>query len=170
MSVQRVQIDVPQATLDDLRERLARTGWPDEVEGAGWEYSTNLGYMRELADYWQHTTWSDCDGDIEKRFTKDELLTNIMLHWVAGIDPRGYREEWVSPSLKPDQSIDVPVGLALPPNDLTPVPPRVFAERTLKNIQRWTVLPHGGHFVAMEDPEPLAEDMRAFFRPLRAAS
>lgn len=93
-----------------------------------------------------------------------------MLHWVAGIDPRGYREEWVSPSLKPDQPIEVPVGLALPPKDLTPVPPRAFAARTLKNIQRWTVLPHGGHFVAMEFPEPLAEDMRAFFRPLRAAS
>jgi pimeloyl-ACP methyl ester carboxylesterase len=113
-------------------------------------------------------TWSDCDGDLEKSYTKDELLTNIMLHWVAGIDPRGYREEWVSPSLKPDQQIDVPVGLALPPKDLTPVPPREFAERNLKNIQRWTVLPHGGHFVAMEDPASLAEDMRAFFHDLKA--
>ena len=55
MSVQPVQIAVPQATLDDLRARLARTRWPDEVEGAGWDYGTNLGYMQELAAYWQHS-------------------------------------------------------------------------------------------------------------------
>jgi pimeloyl-ACP methyl ester carboxylesterase len=111
-------------------------------------------------------TWSDCDGDIEKRFTKDELLTNLMFYWVAGFDPRGYREEWVSPSLKPDQQIDTPVGLAQPPKDFGPVTPREFAERKLKNIQRWTVLPRGGHFVAMEFPELLAEDIQAFFRQL----
>jgi len=116
-------------------------------------------------------TWSDCDGNIEKRYSKDELLTNIMLHWVAGIDPRGYREEWMAPSLKPDQQIDVPVGLAFPPKDLmVRVPPREFAARNLKNIQRWTILPHGGHFVAMEDPESVAQDIQAFFRPLHTSA
>jgi pimeloyl-ACP methyl ester carboxylesterase len=114
-------------------------------------------------------SWSDCDGDVEKSFTKDELLTNIMLYWVNdAIDPRGYREEWVLPSLKPDQQIDVPVGLAHPPKDINPVPPREFAERNLKNIQRWTILPRGGHFVAMEDPESMATDIRAFFHDLKA--
>jgi len=145
MAVQPFKINVPQAILDDLQARLARTRWPAEIEGA------------------------ECDGDIEKRYTKDELLTNIMLHWIAGIDPRGYREEWVSPSLSPDQQIDIPVGLAFPPKDrMMSVPPREFAERHLKNIQRWTVLPRGGHFVAMEDPESVAADMRAFFRDLKA--
>ena len=116
-------------------------------------------------------TWSDCDGDIEMSYTKDELLLNIMLHWIAGIDPRGYREEWMAPSLKPDQQIDVPVGLAFPPKDLmVRVPPREFAQRNLKNIQRWTVLPHGGHFVAMEDPRSMAQDIREFFRPFRASA
>lgn len=112
-------------------------------------------------------TWSDCAGNVENSFTKDELLTNIALHWFAGINPRGYREEWVSPSLKPDQQINAPVGLAFPPNDLTKVPPREMAERNLKDIRRWTVLPHGGHFVALEDPEPVAQDMRAFFHGLK---
>ncbi len=112
-------------------------------------------------------TWSDCDGDIEKRYTKDDLLTNIMLNWIEGIDPRGYREEWVSPSLQPNQQVDVPVGLALPPHDLGPVTPREFAARNLKNIQSYSVLAHGGHFVALEYPELLAEDIRAFVRPLR---
>jgi pimeloyl-ACP methyl ester carboxylesterase len=113
-------------------------------------------------------TWSDCDGDLEKRYTKDELLTNIMLHWIAGIDPRGYREEWVSPSLLSGVSVNVPVGLALPPHDFAPNPPREFAERHLKDIRRWTVLPMGGHFVAMEAPAPLAAEMRAFFHDLKA--
>jgi microsomal epoxide hydrolase len=73
----------------------------------------------------------------------------------------------VSPSLKADQPVDVPVGLAHPPKDLYPIPPREFAERNLKNIQRWTVLAHGGHFVAMEFPELIAEDIRAFFHTLK---
>ena len=115
-------------------------------------------------------SWSDCDGELEKLYTKDELLTNIMLYWVNGPSVRAvsYREEWVSPSLKPDQQVDVPVGLAHPPKDINPIPPHEFAKRNLKNIQRWTVLAHGGHFVAWEYPRPMAEDIRAFFHDLKA--
>ncbi len=47
------RIDVPQADLDDLRERLARTRWPDELPGVGWDYGVPLGYLRELAEYWR---------------------------------------------------------------------------------------------------------------------
>ncbi len=54
MSVQAFAINIPQITLDDLHERLVRTRWPDEVEGTGWDYGTNLGYLKELVDYWQH--------------------------------------------------------------------------------------------------------------------
>jgi microsomal epoxide hydrolase len=55
MSIQPFKIAIPQATLDDLRERLAHTRWTDEVEGSGWTHGADLGYMKELADYWQHT-------------------------------------------------------------------------------------------------------------------
>jgi epoxide hydrolase len=55
MNIQPFYVDIPQATLDDLRERLARTRWPDEVEGAGWDYGTNLAYLKELVACWQHT-------------------------------------------------------------------------------------------------------------------
>lgn len=51
-TIRPFRIDVPQACIDDLRERLARTRWPDELPGAGWAYGTPLGYVRELADYW----------------------------------------------------------------------------------------------------------------------
>ena len=46
-------------------------------------------------------------------------------------------------------------------------PPRSLAERTYTDIRRWTVMPRGGHFAAMEQPGALADDIRAFFRPLR---
>jgi microsomal epoxide hydrolase len=46
-------------------------------------------------------------------------------------------------------------------------PPRALAERAFTNIQRWTQQPRGGHFAALEEPEALAADIRAFFRPLR---
>jgi len=47
------RIEIPQAELDDLRDRLARTRWPDELPGAGWDYGIPLGYLRELADHWR---------------------------------------------------------------------------------------------------------------------
>jgi hypothetical protein len=54
MTIQPFRVNVPQIILDDLQKRLARTRWPDEVEGVGWDYGTNLSYMKELVDYWQH--------------------------------------------------------------------------------------------------------------------
>ena len=111
--------------------------------------------------------WSDCDGDVERSYSKDELLTNIMIYWVTetiNSSIRGYYEETHAPSLKPGQRIDVPVGMALFPKDNPP--PRELAERSLR-VERWTQMPRGGHFPALEEPELLAEDLRAFFRPLR---
>src|SRR6516164_5479285 len=54
MSIHPFTVHTAQATLDDLHDRLSRTRWPDEVEGAGWDYGTNLDYLRILVDYWQH--------------------------------------------------------------------------------------------------------------------
>ena len=55
MRVESFTINIAQSTLDDLRERLARARWPASVEGAGWDYGTNVEYLKELVDYWQHT-------------------------------------------------------------------------------------------------------------------
>ena len=46
-------IEIRQADLDDLRDRLARTRWPDQVPGAGWDYGIALDDVRELAEYWR---------------------------------------------------------------------------------------------------------------------
>jgi pimeloyl-ACP methyl ester carboxylesterase len=121
--------------------------------------------------------WSDCDGDVEKRFTKDELLANVMTYWATetvGSSFLPYYDlmhagaaTWIIEKVKEwVGSSNVPTGFALFPKDLTN-PPREWAQRFF-NVQRWTEMPRGGHFAAMEEPELLAEDIRAFFRPLRA--
>jgi pimeloyl-ACP methyl ester carboxylesterase len=383
MSIQPFKIAIPQATLDDLRERLAHTRWPDEVEGAGWNYGTNLAYLKELVDYWHHKfdwraqekklnvfaqfrtqidglnihfihergkgpnpqpiilthgwpdsfyrmhkiiplltdparyggdpadsfdvivpslpgigfsdrprhsltmaqtaeiwehlmrdvlgyqrytaaggdfgsgitqllafahpesvvamhvtdlgfynlqarqpdlseaekrflgaqqmwffqegayamiqgskpqtlayglndspvglagwivekfrAWSDCDGNVKRSFSKDELLTNIMIYWATQTinSSFGYYRDMNTPKLQPGQHIEVPTAFARFPKDIPGIdPPRELAERHLR-IERWTQMPRGGHFAALEEPELLAEDLRAFFRPFRATS
>ncbi|HSZ83148.1 MAG TPA: epoxide hydrolase [Polyangia bacterium] len=110
------------------------------------------------------------DGDLDAHVGKDHLLTNIMLYWVTqtiGASIFNYHAEARSPSLTPSNRVNVPVGLALFPRDLGGVPPRSFAERTL-NVRRFTQMPRGGHFGALEEPELFARDVVEFFRPLTA--
>lgn len=116
--------------------------------------------------------WSDCNGEVEQRFSKDELLTNILLYWttktISSSVRMYYENAHALPMLQPGQHIAVPTGIALFPKEIS-VPPREWAERLLL-VQRWTEMPRGGHFAAMEEPELLAEELRAFFRPLRTVS
>src|SRR5262245_15621156 len=51
--IRSFRIDVPQADLDDLRDRLGRTRWPDELPGVGWSYGVPLEYARNLAERWR---------------------------------------------------------------------------------------------------------------------
>jgi pimeloyl-ACP methyl ester carboxylesterase len=117
----------------------------------------------------KYRTWSDCGGDVEKRFTKDELLTTITIYWVTqtiGSSTKIYYETlqkaW---DMAKDEKIEVPCGIAVFPAEIS-VPPREWAERSY-NVQQWTVMPAGGHFAALEEPVRLVEDVRNFFRPLR---
>ena len=115
-------------------------------------------------------SWSDSAGDLDDRFSKDELLTNIMLYWVTQTISSSifnYYADRQSPSLTAADHVDVPVALALFPKDIGGIPPRSFAERTL-NVQRWTEMPRGGHFAALEEPELFARDVIEFFRSQRA--
>ena len=114
--------------------------------------------------------WSDCGGDIEQRFSKDELLTNIMIYWVTETISSSarlyYEDSHAAPQLKQGQYIEVPAGVATFPKDLT-LPPRELGERFLR-VERWTEMPRGGHFAALEEPELLVDDMRVFFHDLKA--
>lgn len=120
--------------------------------------------------------WSDCDGDIEKRFTKDELLSQIMIYWATesiGTSFLPYYDyanagawTWIQEGVKNwIGSTKVPAAFAIFPKDISH-PPREWAERFF-NVQRWTAMPRGGHFAAMEEPAMLAEDIRAWFRQFR---
>lgn len=113
--------------------------------------------------------WSDCDGDVERRFTKDELLANVTWYWLTrtgASSARLYFESMASGRFGPvDSRVETPTGCALFPRELF-LPPRAWAER-LFHITRWTEMKSGGHFAAMEEPEALVEDVRAFFRSVR---
>jgi pimeloyl-ACP methyl ester carboxylesterase len=116
-------------------------------------------------------SWSEA-GDLDRSFGKDDLLTNIMLYWVTqtiGPSMLNYFAETRSPSLTPAHRVDRPVGLALFPQDIGGIPPRSLAERTL-NVQRWSEMPRGGHFAALEEPTLFAREVVEFFRPLRTIS
>jgi pimeloyl-ACP methyl ester carboxylesterase len=114
--------------------------------------------------------WSDCGGDLESVFTKDELLANISLYWFTGAIGSSfwpYYARMHRPWPVPDNAeIAVPTGYSEFPHEMLR-PPRSLAERTYTDIRRWTVMPRGGHFAAMEQPEALAREIREFFRSLR---
>lgn len=115
-------------------------------------------------------TWTDNDGSIESAVSRDEMLTNIMLYWATGAIGSSfwpYYSRLHSPWPIPDDArISVPTGYAEFPKEILS-PPRALAERSYGNIQRWTKMPKGGHFAALEQPAALAHEIREFFRPLR---
>jgi len=115
-------------------------------------------------------TWSDCDGDVEKLFTKDELLANITLYWVTetiNSSVRLYYESMRSGRAGFTQGrVEVPTGCANFPKEIYR-PPRSWVERHY-NVTRWTEMRVGGHFAPLEQPALLVDDIRAFFRELRS--
>ena len=117
-------------------------------------------------------SWSDTVGDdVESVYTKDQLLTNIMVYIVtrtfntASWIYYGRREEGGRILSPEGHRVEVPTACALFPKELLSWPPRSYAER-LYNIRQWTEMPHGGHFAAMEQPELLVDDIRKFARNL----
>jgi len=116
--------------------------------------------------------WSDSGDDIERAFTKDQLLTNVMIYLVtetAGTAVwiyRGAVDE--PPAVAPGQTLKVPVGFASFPAEMTVLnPPRSLLERTY-NLVHYTTMPRGGHFACLEQPQLFVEDVRQFFRKVRS--
>ena len=117
----------------------------------------------------KYRTWSDCNGDVESSYTKDELLTTVTIYWATqtiGSSVRMYRENQSSLwEMEQDEKVATPAGMAMFPQEIAK-PPREWAERSY-DVRRWTQMPRGGHFAALEEPELLAHEVREFFRPLR---
>jgi len=145
-----------------------------------------VGLAAWILDKWRE--WSDCGGDPERRFTKDQLLATVMLYWVTGTIGSSFRiyrdwalgmadrpetwrlpgRDWVPAGVQPrplpaGEQLQVPVAVAL----FRERWPREWAERVYGDLRRFTEMPRGGHFPALEEPELLAHDLRAFFRGLR---
>jgi pimeloyl-ACP methyl ester carboxylesterase len=124
-----------------------------------------------IVEKWR--AWADTGGDVESRFTRDFLLTNVTLYWVTATiatSMRDYFDDRWSPetTIGPDDFVRVPTAITAftrhfaPEGDM----PREWAER-LYDVRRWTPMPRGGHFPAAEEPELLAADIRAFFAEYR---
>ena len=112
--------------------------------------------------------WSDCAGDIERCFSKDEILTNVMIYWLTGMigsSMRMYGVNAAIPAAQHARRVEVPSGFSLFPGDIVR-PPRAWLERTA-NVVRVTEPARGGHFAPFEQPELYAEELREFFRPYR---
>jgi pimeloyl-ACP methyl ester carboxylesterase len=110
--------------------------------------------------------WSDCDGDVEKRFTKDQLLLNISVYWFTNTigSSIGLYRESRSDTENLVGTPDVPTAHLMSRRDMFPTP-REWLARTSR-MDRYVEVDCGGHFLEWEEPDLVSEDLQAFLRPL----
>lgn len=126
----------------------------------------------------KYRRWSDSDGDVERRFSKDELCDFLTMFWSTGSIASSMRlyfgertNRW---RLEPDETIDVPTAIGAfragmeedvagrPVPMMIGNPPREWSERVLSDLRQWTELPSGGHFAAFEEPQLYFDDLTRF--------
>ena len=131
-------------------------------------HDSPLGAMAWIVE--KMRAWSDCGGELERRFTLDQLLTNITLYLATdslATSFQLYHDRVNHPqAFMPGERVHVPTAVALFPAETPATPPREWAERAY-NVMRWTAMPRGGHFPFAEEPDLLALDLREFFRQFR---
>ena len=169
--------DVASLTAEEKAYLDSLAAWAAEEGGYQHEQSTRpLTLSYGLADSptgllaWiieKYRAWSDCGGDLSRRFSDDFLLTQASLYWFTQTISTSFRPyyEYGTGVTKRVECVTVPTAVALFPADLSQ-PPRSWAERTY-NITRYTHMPRGGHFAAHEEPELLTSDITEFFRAYR---
>ena len=168
---------VPPEELALMQDRLAF--WTDEERGYSAIQGTKpqtIGYVLNDSPVGQ-AAWivekfralSDVNGDVESKFTKDEMLTNVMVYWLtrtATSAARIYYEVRREPaSLRSSGAGGVPLACAAFPKEISFTPRRWLEAQY--NLTQHTIMPRGGHFAALEEPELLLEDVRTFFRTVR---
>ena len=180
LAIRRDQSDVANPTAEEQVYLDERAIWLRDETGYQWIQGTKPQTLAfALSDSpaglaaWiieKFRTWSDCGGNVESAITRDRLLGNISFYWFTGAIGSSFwpyygvrHRPWPIPD---GRTIDVPTGYAQFPAEILQ-PPRSLAERTYTDIRRWSVMPRGGHFAALEQPEALANEVREFFRPLR---
>jgi microsomal epoxide hydrolase len=167
-------------TVEEKRYLAELSHWTREETGYSWIQGTRPQTLAfALTDSpaglaaWiveKFRAWSDCDGDVERAISRDRMLADISLYWFTGAIGSSFWPYYArlhgSAILPAGDAITVPTGYAQFPREILK-PPRKTAERVFKDIRRWSVMEKGGHFAALEQPESLAREVRAFFRELR---
>jgi pimeloyl-ACP methyl ester carboxylesterase len=164
-------------TEEERRYLAELEAWLKEETGYQWIQGTRpqtlafgladspVGLAAWIAE--KYRAWTDCSGDPRNALSMDEMLGNISLYWFtncigASFWPYYARMHGPWPI---DGKVGVPTGYCEFPREILR-PPRAAAERVFVDLRRWSVMPRGGHFAALEQPEALAEEIREFFRPL----
>ena len=174
--------DVPDGEIltENEKKFLDHRKWWQENEGAyghlhrtkpqTLSYGLNdspAGLAAWIVEKWR--SWSDCDGDLESRFSKDQLLTHITIYWVTQTIESSirlyYESAHSSPLVEWGEKINVPTAFASFPVEIS-YPPEEWL-RKFFDLRRFTKMPSGGHFSATEEPLKLVEDIRDSFRFLR---
>ena len=160
--------DAERRYLDELQ------AWQKEETGYQWIQGTRPQTLAfALADSpvglaaWfaeKYRAWTDCDGDPRRALSMDEMLGNVGLYWHTGCIGASFWPYYarLHGPWPIDGAVSVPTGYAEFPREILR-PPRESAERVFTNIRRWSVMPRGGHFAALEQPEALAAEITAFF-------
>jgi pimeloyl-ACP methyl ester carboxylesterase len=159
---------------EEIRWQAERAAWNDAEGGYAHVQGTKpdvlapalndspTGLAAWIVD--KYRSWSDCDGDLSKRFSSIDLLTVISIYWFSQSMPSAIRLYWEGRRrpmhLAIGERVTAPVAVAHFPKEL-PIPPRRYVERGY-NVARWTEFSRGGHFAALEETAALAEDIRSF--------
>jgi pimeloyl-ACP methyl ester carboxylesterase len=169
----------PPLGSEEIRFQREAQDWHDE-KGGYWHVQATqpqtlgfalndspIGLAAWLID--KYRDWADCDGVIERRFSRDELLTHVSLYWFTetiASSCRMYLESRKAPlAFGRGERIAVPCGVLRLAKE-EPMPPRAWVERAY-NVVRWTEKAKGGHFAAWEEPDVFATDVREFVAPFR---
>jgi pimeloyl-ACP methyl ester carboxylesterase len=140
---------------------LLQSNAPDAVSPAFNDSPTGLaGWLVE-----KYMRWSDCDGDVERRFSKDDLCDFVTMYWATGTIGSSMRLYWGEARnrwrLEPGERVATPSAVADFPAEIVR-PPRQWTQRVLGDLRHWTEMPSGGHFAAFEEPELFTGDVNEF--------
>jgi microsomal epoxide hydrolase len=180
LALQRDRPPPPNPTEQERRYFAELANWLKEETGYQWIQGTKpqtlaygltdspAGLAAWIAEKFR--TWTDCNGDPESVISRDNLLANVSLYWFTAAIGSSFwpyyarmHGPWPIPA---GGTVDVPTGYCAFPKEIVR-PPRSIAQRMYTDIRRWTAMPAGGHFAAMEQPEALAAEVATFFRELR---
>jgi len=83
MTTERIDIAVPQNALDDLSDRIARTRWPDQISGSGWDYGTDTAYLKGLLSYWRDGfNWRKREERINRFEHFRTMIDGLQIHFI----------------------------------------------------------------------------------------